>query len=240
MPLPTIQVANFTLKKSEFIRNAITMRPFLVGEETILLQVKDSEDESEIMSAVKQVINQCVVEPKGMDVSDAPPFVLELMFLRLRQNSNGEVVELDYRCKNETEGKPCNQELQIKLDLRNADIHAPEGHQVVFDVDGSCGVKLKYPTIRIAEELEDPNDWVETVAMSIDSIFKGEDVWLASDHTKEELMTFTRGMTSKTKAEIQDKFFGRIPTVKSFVKTKCPKCGVDHNLEITGLKEHFD
>lgn len=239
MALPTIPTPQFTIKKSKFLKQSITMRPFLVGEETILLQVKDSEDTNEIMGAIKQVINRCIEEPKNFNVDNAPSFILELMFLRLRQHSNGEVVELNYRCKNEVGESVCNHEFQTQLDLRDTDIHEQEGHTNTFDVGGGIGISLKYPTLALAESLTNPEDWVETIAKSIETVYSGDDVWLASDHTEDELMKFASGISSKTKAEIQEKFYNRIPTVRSVLKTKCPKCGHVHTIELNGLQDHF-
>lgn len=245
MALPSIPVSHFTIKKSDFIKKNITMRPFLTGEETILLRVKDSEDQDEIMTAMKQVVNQCIVEPKEVTASNVPSFILELMFLRLRQNSNGEIVPLEYKCKNEvfvtsTEKKECGTTIKIDLDLRNSDVAVPEGHRNVFGVGGGLGIKLNYPSLEIAESLEDQQDWTETIAALIESVYSGDEVWLAKDETKEELMKFCSGITTKVRQEIQTDFFEKMPVVKSKLTAKCPGCGHVHEIELEGLQDHFN
>lgn len=246
MALPSIPVSHFTIKKSDFVKKNITMRPFLTGEETILLRVKDSEDQDEIMTAMKQVVNQCIVEPKDVTASNVPSFVLELMFLRLRQNSNGEIVPLEYKCKNMIEvertlgPKECGTTLKVDLDLRNSDVAVPEGHRNVFEVGGGLGIKLNYPSLEVAESLEDDKDWTETIAALIDSVYSADEVWLAKDETKAELLKFCSGISTKVRKEIQKDFLDKLPTIKSKLTAVCPGCGHVHEIELEGLQDHFN
>ena len=68
----------------------IQFRPFLVKEEKILLMAVESKDEKEMLSALRQIIVNCV-ENDDFDVDAAPLFDLEYIFLKLRAKSVGEV-----------------------------------------------------------------------------------------------------------------------------------------------------
>jgi hypothetical protein len=246
MALPSIPVTHFPIK-TKYI-NKLTARPYLTGEESILLQVKDSKDPDEILEAVKQVVKACIVEPADIDVSTIPVFVLEYIFLKMRQHANGELVEMSYRCNNKvpqdigadaTVMTSCGHEMKVTLDLRNADIVEPEGHKRVFEVGGGIGIELEYPSLNLSERLEKPDDVLETIAMSIKTIYQGDEVWTADQHTKEELITFAKGISPKVRLEITDTFYNRLPALTSVLKPKCEKCGHQHEIELTGLNDHF-
>ena len=67
-PILTITVPS-TNKKVKF-------RPFLVKEEKILLMAKESDNQSDILTAIKQVINNCCVD-SNFDISKHTIFDLE-------------------------------------------------------------------------------------------------------------------------------------------------------------------
>ena len=73
----------YTMEIPSTKKNA-TYRPFLVKEEKVLLLAQTSENHSEILLAVKNIIESCV-DDIG-DVSDIPIFDVEYIFINLRAN----------------------------------------------------------------------------------------------------------------------------------------------------------
>ena len=58
MSLPTINVPTYELEIPSN-KEKITYRPFLVKEEKILLLANESQDEDEMINAIKQIITNC-------------------------------------------------------------------------------------------------------------------------------------------------------------------------------------
>ena len=54
----------------------IKMRPFLVKEEKILLMAQSSTDSRDIVLAIKQVVNNCIID--DLDVEKLTTFDLEI------------------------------------------------------------------------------------------------------------------------------------------------------------------
>ena len=90
--LPKIKHPNFefvipsTKKKESF-------RPFLVREEKILLMAKASEDLSEALRAIKQIVNNCCMNTT-FDVDRLTIFDLEYLFLQIRAISVNNIVSV--------------------------------------------------------------------------------------------------------------------------------------------------
>jgi hypothetical protein len=91
MALPKLEAPIFelTLPSTE---SPIRYRPFLVKEQKILLIAMESESETDMTNAIKQIVNNCAVDK--VDVDKMPIFDLEYFFTRLRAKSVGEQVEL--------------------------------------------------------------------------------------------------------------------------------------------------
>ena len=71
---PTIDVTIPSMKKK------IRLRPMLVKEEKILLFAKESKEDIDIFTAIKQVVNNCIVTP-NTNINDFTIFDLEYIFL---------------------------------------------------------------------------------------------------------------------------------------------------------------
>ena len=82
MALPKLDVPIYELKLPS-TNKKISYRPFLVKEEKILLMAMEGEDEGEITTAIKQIINNCIVT-KNIDVDKLPLFDIEFILLNLR------------------------------------------------------------------------------------------------------------------------------------------------------------
>ena len=116
MALPKLNVPVYeaVLPSTEKV---IKYRPFLVKEEKLLLTAMEGGDETAMIPAVKQIINNCVLGKLGVD--KLPTFDIEYLFLRLRAKSVGEKVTLGMRpwgCPN-NEGKLCEKSTQVEINL---------------------------------------------------------------------------------------------------------------------------
>jgi hypothetical protein len=95
MPLPIIETQTYelTLPSTDI---KVKYRPFLVKEEKILLQALESEDQKNIVNALKDIVKACTFG--ALNVDDLPTFDLEYIFLNIRAKSVGEIAKLKVLC----------------------------------------------------------------------------------------------------------------------------------------------
>ena len=93
MALPKIAVPKYQLKIPSTGKE-VSYRPFLVKEEKILLIAMESDNETEITNAIRDIIQNCTYEE--LDVKNMPIFDIEYLFLQLRAKSKGEVIDLSF------------------------------------------------------------------------------------------------------------------------------------------------
>jgi len=232
MALPTIAVPKYSLKIPSSGKE-ISYRPFLVKEEKILLIAMESEKEEEMISAIKDIIQNCVYD--DLDVSNMPMFDIEYIFLQLRSKSKGEVIDMSFECDK------CKKPIQMQIDLSTIEIIRTEGHDVKIPLSGDVGVIMKYPSMEIQSVLKKENTNVEniftTISFCIESIWDKETVYSTKDHTKEELNQFLESLPDEAFTKIQN-FFDTVPVLKHELELKCTsKNGKGKNASICGWKE---
>jgi len=237
--LPIIPKKTFDVKNKYLPKGKVTLTPFTVGLEDILIQVKDGTDDREKMQAIKQVVQACNQSP-GFEVDDIPLFVLEEIFLRLRQNSIGEIIDQQYQCTNEHNYETCNNIMPIQIDTRDFKIIEEEGHTNVITIADPIGIKFRYPSISLFENSDtDTSDEIETIISCIDSIFDAENVYKADEYTRDQLKEFWNQLTLMQKKEVFDKFFSTMPHLNYKKELTCSKCGHVHKIEFNSIQEVF-
>ena len=100
MPLPTIEVPQYSLDLHSTGENVV-YRPFLVKEEKILLMALEGEDQENILTAIQQIIENCIIRG-NVNVPSLPLFDLENLFLNIRSKSIGETSTINVPCISET------------------------------------------------------------------------------------------------------------------------------------------
>ena len=89
MSLPKIEYPLYQITVPSTKKN-LKFRPFLVKEEKLLLMGKESTESSDILMAIKQIVNNCCVD--DMDINKLCIFDLEYIFLKLRSLSVDNIV----------------------------------------------------------------------------------------------------------------------------------------------------
>ena len=87
MPLPKISTPTYELEIPS-TKKKIRYRPFLVKEEKILIIAMESQSDTEIANAVKDVLSTCILT-KGVKVDTLSTFDIEYLFLNIRGKSVG-------------------------------------------------------------------------------------------------------------------------------------------------------
>ena len=87
MALPILETASYelTLPSTDVV---VKYRPFIVKEEKILLQALESQNQKQIVQALKDIVSTCTFGQ--LNVDELPTFDLEYVFLQIRSKSVGE------------------------------------------------------------------------------------------------------------------------------------------------------
>ena len=238
MALPQLSVRQFEVRQPS-TGEKLTLRPFLVSEEKILLQAGEQPDT--MMDAMKQVLKNCIIGQE-IDLENLPAFDIEFLFLQLRSESIGAQVPLMLQHTDKCE------RTEVTINLREIKVVMPEDSDNEFMLDDRVGIKMKYPTLSIMGEFANYNEETDNAAeMSfamikkcIDTIFtKDGEVHEASKASDEELTTFVDSMNTDQFQKLQ-KFFDEMPTVKHTIKVpRCITCGAPFEQEVQGIQSFF-
>ena len=90
MPLPKLAIPEYELELP-LTGTKVTYRPFLVKEEKLLYLAMESQDNKQMVKAVKTIIKNCTNLKSNVD--KLATFEIEYIFLRIRAKAVGEISE---------------------------------------------------------------------------------------------------------------------------------------------------
>ena len=244
MGLPTIAVPEYelTLPSTE---KKIKYRPFLVKEEKILLIALESEDQTNILNAIKTIIDACIFGDT-LKASEMPTFDLEYIFLQLRAKSKGEVIDLKYECPK------CKTELEVNINTEDIQVTKKDKHTNTIELNEELGVVMKYPTIEMQHMIQDMQEKKQSeveslfklVTRCIDYIYDKDNTYPLKDHTEKEVNDFIDSLTDDHFQKIS-KFFETMPVLQHEFQLKCTKkkkektCSYKETITLSGLQSFF-
>jgi len=214
----------------------IKYRPFLVKEEKILLIAMESQEQSGILSAVKNIVKSCTFEKFNVD--KAPIFDVEYIFLQIRAKSVGEVSTVNLRCPDDNETF-----VKTDIDLMEVEVEMKEEHTNKIELTDEMGMIMTYPTLDSFTgdtTVVNATNMLDIIANCVAQIYdkKGEDVYDAKDSTNQELIDFLESLNSKQFKEVQ-KFFDTMPRLTHTVTIENPKTKVKSDITLSGLNDFF-
>ena len=238
MPLPKIATPTYELELPS-TKQKIKFRPFLVKEEKLLVLALETEDSTQITTAITQVIKGCILT-KNVKVENLPTFDIEFLFLNIRGKSVGEEVEVNIICPDDGET-----EVPVKIALDEIEVKFDEEHSTKIKIDDNLSMEMKYPSLDqfIKNNFDFNNESTmdqsfEIIGSCIDKIFSEEEVWAAEDFSKQEVEEFLEQMNSSQFKEIE-KFFNTMPKLSHQIKVKNPKTKKSSTVVLEGLSSFF-
>lgn len=237
MPLPKVEYPIHEVKL--FSQNKpVKFRPFLVKEQKILMMAVESANIENVIDAVKQIINNCIIEE--IDVDNLPLVDIELFFLNLRSRSMGEVVEVFFKCRNMIDGETeCGMVINVGVNLIEEVqvINNTESNKIMFN--NSVGVIMRYPTYEQIMRFQDSDNLRDRIIIGcMDQIFNEEEVYSVDEASEEEMQEFLEGLSS-TDYEKLVKFVENCPKIQYKKTHNCPKCNFEHTMLLEGINDFF-
>lgn len=212
MPLPKIEhpIHQLTLPSTG---KHINFRPFLVKEEKILLMAKQGGDEKEIVKALKQIINNCILD-EDVDVDTFATFDVEYFFLKLRSRSVNNIVSLSYKDYED------DKVYTVDVDLDQVEVVRTPEHTNKIKINSSVGVVMKYPSMEIFNKLaltDDEEVAFDIIKKCIETVYDEDNVYSAKDFTEAEIDEFVQNLNVASLEKILD-FFKTMPKLYYEVK----------------------
>ena len=236
MALPKIDVPIYELTVPS-TDEKIKYRPFLVKEEKLLLIAMESGENSDILRAVKDIVDSCTFNK--MKIGNMPMFDVEYIFLQIRSKAVGEVSTLRVLCKDDMKTYA-----KVEVDLNEIEVRVTDAHTNKIELSDEMGVIMKYPTVDsfVENKIDDisPANMLDVIVTCIDKIYdkKGEEVFDAKDSTKKELVDFVEQMNTTQFADVQ-KFFDTMPSLTHEITVKNPKTKKESKVTLNGLNDFF-
>ena len=243
MALPKINTPIFELTLSSS-GQAVQYRPFLMKEQKILLLALESGETKSIMTAVKQIINNCAIST--VDVEKLPIFDLEYFFMRLRGKSIGETVDLQMRHPTGLNSKDeeCQHVTKFPFNIMEVEVEKTISHtdKITIDEETGLGIKLKYPTADFTEmnteDLSQLDVAVKMLIACIDYIYDKNEVYKREDSTAKELEEFVENLSQEQFKNVMN-FFETMPKLKHNIKWRCTGCGCEDEVMLEGMGNFF-
>ena len=236
MALPKIDVPIYELTVPS-TDEKIKYRPFLVKEEKLLLIAMESGENSDILRAVKDIVDSCTFNK--MKIGNMPMFDVEYIFLQIRSKAVGEVSTLRVLCLDDMKTYA-----KVEVDLNEIEVRVTDAHTNKIELSDEMGVIMKYPTVDsfVENKIDDisPANMLDVIVTCIDKIYdkKGEEVFDAKDSTKQELVDFVEQMNTTQFADVQ-KFFDTMPALSHEITVKNPKTKKESKVTLNGLNDFF-
>lgn len=221
-------------------KQKIKVRPMLTKEEKLLLMAKETQSAEEILSSVKQVVNNCIVT-EGIDIDSLAIFDLEYLFIKLRSYSINNIVKVAY-IDNEDQQ---NYEFEVNLD--EVDIKYPDNEfkdkkGLLIKVDDNVSFQLRYPKASLYSNKDFMSmtgaTMVEFLARQcIDTVYTKNSAHPFKDETEEAQIAFITDLPIKTYEKVRE-FLGSLPSLYHVIHYKNSK-GSDRKIEMNTLNDFF-
>jgi hypothetical protein len=232
MSLPKIEYPIFLINIPS-LNKKIKFRPFLVKEEKILLMAKESDDLTDVLSATKQVINNCCLEQ--LDINKLAIFDLEYIFLKLRALSVDDKIKLTYTDNED------NQPYTFEVDLNSVEIKFPENINNNIKLTDTSGIIMKYPSASLYDDKEfmsaDRDQLFQLIIKCLDKFYEDDNVYEFKDYKHKDIEEFLDNLNIKIFEQIQT-FLINTPKLNHVIEYK-NSLGNNRKIELSSLNDFF-
>lgn len=217
----------------------VEFRPFLVGEQKMLLIAQESENQNDVVREMMRLIEVCV---DNVNVKTLPVVDIEWLFLQLRIKSVGETSDLMGSCNIDD----CKSDNDIKIDLESAKvIHSEKEVSPIIKLTPTVAMELQFPSYSMMQDLNmtdgdiPTSEMFKVITKCVVSIIDGDEVLGKDDFTEKELTSFIDSMSTIMFTQIQE-FFDSAPKLVIEHEYKCSVCEKNNHLVLEGLGSFFE
>lgn len=234
MAIPKIMHPQFDISIPS-LGKKMKFRQFLVKEEKILLVAKASSDDADMLTAIKQVVQNCSLD-NSFNADEIAAFDLEYIFLKLRSISVNSIIKLSYRDFED------NKVYDFEVDLEKIEMNVPKNTTGKIPITDKTGVVIKYPNASVYSDknflsLSAEDAAIQLVVRSIDKIYDDTAVYDAKSISTDELVDYVENLDIKTFEKINE-FLSTAPKLRHEIKYK-NSLGHERVIMLESLNDFF-
>jgi hypothetical protein len=214
----------------------VQFRPFLVGEQKILMIAQESDDQTTQVKEMIRLINVCT--PPDVNAEQLPTIDLEYLFLQIRIKSVGETSEITMNCDK------CETENSITVDLEAAKIKQDKKVSNIVKLTNDISLELQFATyeamkgLDITTENTNTKEAFQLMQRCIVAIIQGDNIHTRDDFTEKELTQFMDSMSLDMFEGVQE-YLASAPTLSLTAEFKCKTCENQQSTLIEGIGNFF-
>ena len=236
MTLPILETPRYSCQLPSS-GETVYYRPFLVGEQKILLIAQESEDNQAQVSEMLRIVDVCCEKIK---INTLPSIDLEYLFLQIRIKSIGDTSDVGLECQQ------CKEEVQSVIDLHSMEVVGlDEKKDNLIKLSETITLEMRYPSLSLLSELPmgeegdaDTNSIFQLLNKCVVSITDGAEVFTRDDFSEKELDKFLEGMSIQMLNEVQE-FMNSIPKLIIRHQYQCEACESNSEIELEGIASFF-
>jgi hypothetical protein len=232
LPKLTHRVVNDVLPSNQ---KRVKFRPMQAREEKLLLTAKEGEDGDEILSTVKQVVQNCLIDPINVDL--LPIFDIEWLFIKIRIASVSNIVPVSYIDKSD------GNRYDFEVDLDKVTIDIDETIEKHITLNDDISVSLRWPPVGtiLREDIlrSKDDDWIthQLALRSIDQIFDGDRAIPVDQVEESELVEFVDSFDLEPYKKLVT-FASNIPSLSYTIEYTNTK-GEERRIHLNSLTDFF-
>jgi hypothetical protein len=212
----------------------VEFRPYQVREEKMLMIASDSQDERQVVGAMKDLIDACTFG--AIDITKLTMFDLEYIFVKLRSKSVGESTKIGMNCTS------CSHKNEVEFSLEDVYVNMNEELNPTIELSDGVGVTMKYPGINdvmdIGGDLSDVDKMMGMIRASLDTIYTSEEVFNVKEQSVKEVDDFIDSLTSKQFSKIRE-YLEEMPSAQINIDFECMECGNKNEHVVKGTANFF-
>ena len=155
MALPKLNSPTYQLELPS-TGEKLKFRPFLIKEQKILMMAQESGEDTQIYSAMKDLVSACTFGK--IDAENSPIFDIEFLFLQIRAKSVGESTTINIICPDD--GKT---QVPYELNIEDISVNMTENHTNIVELTNTIKVHFRYPILSDMEGLKSGASEMETL-----------------------------------------------------------------------------
>lgn len=247
MSLPKLSVPKYRVVLP-ITERELTVRPFLMREEKLLMIAFESRDSKQILDALATLINDCVEEQ--INVFDLPMIDTEYLLIKLKSFSRGESIDLTMRCNNtikDADGTErrcgCMSDLSISLENLDKGIDTSTILDNKIKLSENIGITVRPPRFACLQTMLDENvgeaeHVINVLVDSIESVWTEDEVFPTAAEGREAVKEFIDEMDAGQYKKLQD-YFKSLPEIKIQHQFVCPSCQHEETVDIRNINDFF-
>mgnify|MGYP001312550241 CR=1 FL=1 len=235
MALPKLETPRYSCQLPSS-GETVYYRPFLVGEQKLLLIAQESENNQAQVSEMLRLIDACC---ENININVLPSVDLEYLFLQIRIKSVGETSNILLECQE------CKEGVETELNLNDLKIIGLDQKKDNFiKLSDTITLEMTYPSLMMLTAVPFEEGKQNTGAVfkllnyCVISITDGNEVFTRDDFTEKELDSFLENMSIPMLDKVQD-FMNSVPSVVINHQYHCEQCQHDSTIELEGIGSFF-